>query len=178
MLGDNYGSACPDTGNQCHDLYAVSIAGVPPSRFITWFQAVAAARNAHKRLPTNQEWQAAAFGTPDPGTDNAATDCNVASPLVLVDTGSRSLCVSDVGLRDAVGNLWEWVADWTRHGNGGCSAELVAGTGDYNCQVGLGDGPAALARGGTGDLALAGVFAIIQRPPTESQEYIGFRAAR
>ena len=62
---DNYGAGCPDTGNGCKDFYAISIAGVTPSRYITWFQAAAAARNSGKRLPTNQEWQVAALGTPD-----------------------------------------------------------------------------------------------------------------
>src|SRR5712692_3302837 len=51
---NDYGSGCPDTGNGCTDFYAVSIAGVRPARFITWFQAVAACRNAGKRLLTNE----------------------------------------------------------------------------------------------------------------------------
>ena len=41
---DNYGAGCPDTGNGCKDFYAISVAGVTPSRYITWFQAAAAAR--------------------------------------------------------------------------------------------------------------------------------------
>jgi hypothetical protein len=36
---DDYGAGCPDTGNGCVDIYAVSIPGVPPSAFLTWFQA-------------------------------------------------------------------------------------------------------------------------------------------
>src|SRR5712691_6610210 len=87
--GDDYGSGCPPTGNGCVNFYAVSIAGVTPSRFITWFQAAAAARNAGKRLPTNAEWQAAALGTPD-GV------CNTSS-FVPAATGSAAGCVSAVG---------------------------------------------------------------------------------
>jgi hypothetical protein len=68
VLGDDYGPECPATGNGCTNVYAVSIAGVVPSRFLTWFQAVAAARNSGKRLAASAEWQAAALGTPDPGT--------------------------------------------------------------------------------------------------------------
>jgi hypothetical protein len=68
ITADDYDSAnCPDTGNGCTRVYAVSIPGVSPARFLTWFQAAAACRNAGKRLLTNVEWQAAAFGTPDPG---------------------------------------------------------------------------------------------------------------
>jgi hypothetical protein len=66
VSGDDYGAACPDTANGCKDFYAVSIAGVKPSADLTWFQAVAACRNAGKRLASNQEWQMAALGTLDP----------------------------------------------------------------------------------------------------------------
>jgi len=51
-------------------VYAVSIPGVLPSACITWFQANQACRLSGKRLARNDEWQAAAQGTPDPGTDN------------------------------------------------------------------------------------------------------------
>ncbi len=66
VLGDDYGPECPANGNGCTNVYAVSIPGVVPSRFLTWFQAVAAARNSGKRLAASAEWQAAALGTPDP----------------------------------------------------------------------------------------------------------------
>src|SRR5712691_13076497 len=82
--GDDYGSGCPPTGNGCVNFYAVSIPGVTPSGFITWFEAAAAARNSGKRLPTNAEWQAAALGTPDPGTDNGTTDCNISSSTFIL----------------------------------------------------------------------------------------------
>src|SRR4051794_11516462 len=36
---DDYGDSCPDSGNGCTDFYAVSIPGVLPSAYITWFQA-------------------------------------------------------------------------------------------------------------------------------------------
>jgi hypothetical protein len=32
------------------NVYAVSIAGVDPASFVTWFQALATARNSGKRL--------------------------------------------------------------------------------------------------------------------------------
>ncbi len=65
ISGNDYGPGCPPTGKGCVNLYAVSIAGVKPSAFMTWFQALAAARNSGKRLLSNAEWQAAALGTPD-----------------------------------------------------------------------------------------------------------------
>src|SRR5207249_12241511 len=103
--GDLPAAGCPATGNGCVNVYAVSIPGVTPAAFITWFQAAAAARNSLKRLPTNQEWQVAAFGTPD------GNPCNVSSASVAF-TGAALGCISDVGAFDMVGNVYEWVADW------------------------------------------------------------------
>ena len=77
--GDDY-APCSDNGQNCtDDIYALSLPGVAPSAFLTWFQAQAACKNARKRLPSNAEWQAAVIGTPDPGPDNGTTDCNSAS---------------------------------------------------------------------------------------------------
>jgi hypothetical protein len=184
---DDYGAGCPDTGNGCVDFYAVSIPGVTPSRFITWFQAAAAARNSRKRLPTNAEWQAAALGTPDPGVSAAGSeDCNTkngggAFVDVVVPTGSRSNCFSDVGAFDMVGNLWEWVADWVPRASG-CGTWAAGFGSDLSCMDGAAgsDVPGALFRGGdflngTG----AGVFAVAgSSAPSNSNNNIGFRAAR
>jgi len=105
---------CGGDGNDCDEIFAVSIPGVTPSAFMTWFQAQQAATNSGKRLLTNGEWQAAAAGTPDPGTDNGTTDCNILNTFAVSDTGSRSNCVSRFGVFDMVGNLQEWVATGCR----------------------------------------------------------------
>jgi formylglycine-generating enzyme required for sulfatase activity len=109
----DYGPGCPPSGEHCTNLYAVSIPGVPPSRFMSWFQAAAMARNSDKRLPTNAEWQAAALGTP---TDPRACSIRHYESATILSgdgtTGSSLSCFSDIGAYDMVGNLWEWVADW------------------------------------------------------------------
>lgn len=170
---DNYGPGCPDTGNGCVSFYAVSIAGVTPSRFLTWFQAAAAARNAGKRLPTNAEWQAAALGTPD------GSPCKTTGGIAAA-TGSAAGCVSDVGAFDMVGNLVEWVADWVPLSTA-CVTSLF-GTGDANCLAGAStsNGPGALARGGDFfDGPSAGVFAVQGNSPVSITSFsLGFRAAR
>jgi hypothetical protein len=156
MASDDYGAGCPDTGNGCLNLYAVSIPGVTPSRFITWFQATAAARNAGKGLPTNAEWQAAALGTPD------------GAPCILGGLGGpgptgTAGCDSDVGAFDLVGNLNEWVADWVPLAPGSCGDDLFPATGDSNCLAGANQaaGTAALVRGGNFfNGTTAGVFAV------------------
>lgn len=172
----------PDTGNWTAPLYAVSIPGVHPTACITWFQAEQACRLSGKRLLTNQEWQAAAAGTPDTGgADNGTTTCNtdnlVPGPS---NTGSRSACVSNFGAFDMVGNVAEWVADWTPTstacpGWGGFSD-------DENCFAGASATfvPSALIRGGrwffgsdAGVFAVGGLLAL-----SNASSSIGFRCAR
>jgi hypothetical protein len=169
---DDYGAGCPDTGNGCVNFYAVSIPGVTPSAFITWLQAAAAARNSGKRLPTNQEWQAAALGTPD----GAPCIVSAAGPGLTGTAG----CISDVGAFDMVGNLWEWVAEWVPlstecPGWGGFSNDLM-------CLAGASTtgGPGALMRGGYFNSgSFAGVLAVIGGgAPSFSDLTVGFRAAR
>ena len=163
---------CSVTGAGCTNVYAVSIAGVTPAAFINWFQAAAAARNSRKRLPTNQEWQVAALGTP-------SASCNVSSGLVA-NTGSTAGCVSDVGAFDMVGNLWEWVAEWVPRSTACGSWGLFSD--DFQCLAGaqITGAPGALIRGG--DFVsgtVAGVFAVSGgSSPSFANDFIGFRAAR
>ena len=176
----DYGTARPHDGSGCKAVYAASIPGVTPSGYVTWFQAAAACANSGKRLLTNQEWTVAALGTPDPGTDNGTTDCNVGSTIAVANTGSRSLCVSDRGAFDMVGNLDEWVADWVPQ------ATACPGWGffadDQMCLAGAStvDGPAALLRGGRfGSGALAGPLCVDARYDAASfLGPVGFRCGR
>jgi formylglycine-generating enzyme required for sulfatase activity len=168
-------------------VYAVSIPGVLPTACITWLQANQACLLSGKRLITNREWQGAAAGTPDPGTDNGTTDCNISAAGAPVDTGSRSSCKSSWGVFDMVGNVSEWVADWVDR-NEGCtdwtSQTGIAG-GDLSCFGGNGSGafnqiPGVMNRGGffvqgTG----AGVFEVeAGNDPSTSFLRFGFRCAR
>lgn len=110
--GDEYGSEFPRNGHWRKPLYALSVAGALPSTCITWFQAEQACRLAGKRLLTNQEWQAAVAGTADPNdADDQSTTCVTAGDFAA-PSGSRAKCVSQWGVYDLVGNVWEWVADW------------------------------------------------------------------
>jgi hypothetical protein len=180
--GDLAANGCPVTGNGCVNVYAVSVAGVAPAAFITWFQSAAAARNSLKRLPTNQEWQVAALGTPDTGgADDGLTTCNTDNLVPGAgQTGSRSSCRSDVGAFDMVGSLDELVADWVPRSN--ACGNWGAFSDDFQCLAGADTFglPGVLTRGGMWlNGASAGVFAVGGGiNPSESNATLGFRCAR
>lgn len=160
-----------------------------PSSCITWFQANQACRLSGKRLLRNGDWQAAAQGTPDPGTDNGTTDCHISdiSPDSPVNTGSRSSCKSSWGVFDMVGNVYEWVEDWADQPSNCTDWTTSAGIAgsDTSCFGGPGGAgvkslPGALIRGG-GFFSdtVAGVFAVGAVPvPSGLGPDISFRCAR
>lgn len=178
---DDY-TPCTNNGQtSCGDVYAVSIAGVPPSANVTWFQAQQACANSQKRLPRSGEWQQAVAGTPDPGPDNGTTDCNTASAGVPVSTGSRSACVSRFGNFDMVGNVSEWVEDWVPLSTA-CPG-WGPFSGDFMCLSGASTTvtvPGALRRGGSFDVGtIAGPLAVGGNGgPDNSDNAVGFRCAR
>ncbi|MBM3666297.1 MAG: hypothetical protein FJW90_02245 [Actinobacteria bacterium] len=184
--GTQYGASsddypCDDDGQDCGDIYARSVAGVTPSRFITWFQAQQALANVGKRLPTNAEWQQAVAGTPD------SAACNVSTGAVA-NTGANAACISAHGAYDMVGNLAEWVGDWDEQALG-CTTWPADFGSDLTC-LGRADGeastrfPAALLRGGNGVFGFgggtaAGPFAVNgDSQPSASVSIIGFRGTR
>ena len=170
---------CDASGRDCMGvIFARSVAGVAPRGDITYFQAQQALANSGKRLPTNAEWQTAVAGTPDTGaSDNGTSDCNVDSTNNVANTGSRTSCISDWGVNDMVGNLYEWVGDWDEQADG-CGLWLN----DETC---FGDAspsrlPGALIRGGDfSGGSFAGPFAVdASQPPSSSLSSVGFRGAR
>jgi len=184
---DDY-APCANSGQNCaNDIYAVSLPGVLPSGFITWFQAQQACTNAGKRLPSNAEWQAAVAGTPDPGPDNGTTDCNTGSTRRVALTGSRSRCVSSRGAFDMVGNRSEWVADWVPISTAECGSwsAAVSPTADFQCLAGADDAPVgtpgALRRGGDFSSSSgpgAGPLNVFGNLGPSGSGIIGFRCAR
>jgi formylglycine-generating enzyme required for sulfatase activity len=201
--GDRYGESSddcpagfPDNGNWTAQVYACSLSDVMPARYVTWFQAQRACAASGKRLCTNEEWQAAAAGTPDD-----ATSCNI-STTEPENTGARPDCVSRHRARDMVGNLWEWTALWVAepgwngsgsawpsssdtdaYWHGGQSTSPAHGTdGSYLAadDAGASRIPAVALRGGSCDRGTeAGVFAIwVRNGPSSWGDTVGFRCCR
>jgi hypothetical protein len=173
------GSKPPSPG-----VFAVSVLGVLPTACITWFQAEQACAASGKRLLTNQEWQRAAAGTPDPGSaDDHTTTCATNTVGTPIKTGSRGACRSSWGAYDMVGSVWEWVADWGDYADG-CTNWPAELGGDVACFGGPGSTvsnlPAATRRGGgiaSGDAA--GVFAGHRDDlPSDPRFDTGFRCGR
>ena len=172
----------PYHGNFTVPLYACSVTGVTPSRYLTWFQAQSACAASGKRLITNGEWQAAVAGTEDPG------GCVVSAGGPRA-TGAET-CVSHWGAEDMIGNLWEWVEDWYGQGPDtgaeGSQPGEYFGDGYWNVDAAEAQGayathfPAAGRRGGDWDLGTqAGAFAVtLNNAPSYSDNDLGFRCAR
>jgi len=177
--GDEYGPGFPSSGNWTEPVYAVSVPGVLPSTCVTWFQAEQACALAEKRLPTNQEWQRAAAGTPDPGFDDGLTSCNLGNTFGPVPTGSRAACVSSWGVFDMAGNVAEAVGDWDEQATS-CGSWMF---GDTYCSGGPGDagGIGSPARGGYWDFGFpnGGIFHYnASISPAAGYSNHGFRCAR
>ena len=88
-----------------------SVPQAVPWRYINQEQAERACVRAGKRLPSPGEWYKAAIGTPDDMALLSEEQCNIARnrSTDVAPTGSGMRCVSDVGVYDMVGNVWEWV---------------------------------------------------------------------
>jgi formylglycine-generating enzyme required for sulfatase activity len=122
------GTVCPyenpETSRQTqvnldeYDCRPVSEAGRKPWRYISRAQAAEICARAGKRLPTNNEWQAAVLGTPDQQDEWDGNDCQVKNnwPDQPGPTGLAENFRSGVGAYDMVGNVWEWVHEVVEEG--------------------------------------------------------------
>lgn len=102
----DYPSTFPQDGQWTKQVYAVSMAGATPSRFLSWHQASEACAASGKVLPNQDQWFRAGHGA-----ENNRTGCNTKSG-VLQQTGGRTSCQSSWGVQDQIGNVAEYGAEW------------------------------------------------------------------
>lgn len=107
--GSNCSRLLPGGEKNSNAIFARSVKGVKAAAHFTWFQAQQACANVGKRLLSNAEWQMAVAGT-----NKSNCDVDDGNSPALDDTGENVQCISNWGVNDMVGGLWERVADWVQ----------------------------------------------------------------
>ena len=129
------GDSRQDPGFRQTDQHPVTcVSWDDAQEYVSWLSGTT---GATYRLPTEEEWDRAAAGTPEGSGCGSAPDQRGSCPV-------GSYGANAAGLADMVGNLWEWTADcW----GGDCSLRVIRGGAWYSSAGRL--RPGARGRDGT-----------------------------
>lgn len=152
-----------------------------PVVLVSWNDAVAYAKWAGKRLPSEAEWEKAARGGlkgalyPWGESEPNGTQSNLAqSPSEIPPTTPvNQFSPNGYGLYDIVGNVWQWCADWYQE-------DIYAQRNDSNIQ-GPAQGKLKVRRGGSWNVIQSFRLRCANRgalPPEAVVPNIGFRCAK
>jgi len=100
------------------NYHAYSRPGYYATRFVNYYQALAACANSGKQLLSDSMWVTAALGTFDPGDNDGTvpgnTKCNTNSSWIRPNgaagniPGGDESCISQWGVEDLIGNYYQW----------------------------------------------------------------------
>lgn len=99
------------TAGTCRSIYNVT--PLSGTEGLHGYNFIELAKNSGKRLLTHSEWLAVAHGSPQGNDGDNLNAWSATTNSARTGTGQVARAVSFCGACDCVGNLWEWLDEWS-----------------------------------------------------------------